>query len=336
MDTALRPLTPNANVAVGTGASPAPARVPALPPPQRVNEANAPARASNAPARLRGGLAAWDSQLQDGVARAQQALDYLARLEAQLESVKGDLSARLTGARNARQLEAHIRQLGGTLTARGKQAGGGVDAQLGFEDGAPAQQAFRIRGLDLAALKAAGTRTLALSVDGGPQVKVELDGDMSAAQVAQSFDRALAPLKLHASLDDNGQLVFSSAEADWPKVKDSIVLVGAGRVTTDEIDNNLKPQAWQAGNADALRQSLREVVQALARVRQSQAAASAALSAAMARMDQAKAPPPEQAQQLAQQFADTAASPDYDSLISLTSALVGVSRDRVIALLGTP
>lgn len=333
MDSTVRPISPNANGAVAAGNSPAPARVPALPPTRRVNEPGAAARPQHAPPRLRGGLQAWDSQLQDDVARAQEALDYLERLQGQLENIKGDLAARLSGARNSRQLETRIRQLGGMLSARGKEAGG-VDAQLGFAGGAPARQRFRIRGLDLAALKAAGTRTLALTVGGGPQVKVDLEGDMTSTQVAQRFDRALAPLNLHASLDEHGQLVFSSAEADWAKVKDSIVLVGAGRVTTEEVGTALEPQAWDTGNADALRQSLREVVQALARVRRSQEAASAALSAAIERMNHAKAPPPQEAQQLAQQFVDTASSPDYDSLIALTSALVGVSRDRVIALLG--
>jgi hypothetical protein len=37
---------------------------------------------------------------------------------------------------------------------------------------------------------------------------------------------------------------------------------------------------------------------------------------------------------LAQDFASTAANPNYDSLLEITSALVGVSRERVLALLG--
>jgi predicted RNA-binding Zn ribbon-like protein len=85
---------------------------------------------------------------------------------------------------------------------------------------------------------------------------------------------------------------------------------------------------------DALRQSLREVVQALARVRHSQAAARAALSAAIARAASDSAPPQQEVQQMAQDFASTASSPDYDSLIAITSALVGVNRERVQALLG--
>jgi hypothetical protein len=82
-----------------------------------------------------------------------------------------------------------------------------------------------------------------------------------------------------------------------------------------------------------MRQSLREVVQALERVRQSRDAASNALSAASVEMAQAYYPPPE-VEEAAQEFASTASNPDYESLLALTSALVGVSRERVLALLG--
>jgi hypothetical protein len=325
----------NANGAAVAGSGPAPARVPAVPPVRRVGAAVAPAAARNQGAPPPGrGLAAWDDQLQGDVTRAQQALDYLERLQGQLDNLKSDLAARLSGARSTRQLEERIRQLGGTLDARRSQAGNGVDAQLAFSGSAPAQQRFRIRGLDIGAIRAAGPRTLALSVGGSPQVSVQLEDGLAPAAIAQRFDRALAPLKLHAGLDDQGQLVFSAAEAAWDGVKDSIVLVGAGRVTTEAIGGGLDPQGWETGNADALRQSLREVVQALARVRRSQDAASAALSAAIERAGAAKAPAPDEARQLAQRFADTASSPDYTSLIALTSALVGVSRERVLALLG--
>ena len=83
-----------------------------------------------------------------------------------------------------------------------------------------------------------------------------------------------------------------------------------------------------------LRQSLREVVQALARVRQSQDAAARRCRAASVAMAQAYCPPPATSRKQAQDFASTASRPDYDSLLALTSALVGVSRERVLALLG--
>jgi hypothetical protein len=68
-------------------------------------------------------------------------------------------------------------------------------------------------------------------------------------------------------------------------------------------------------------------------VHRSQAAASNALSAASAQVAEVETPPPE-VDIAADGFASAAASTDYESLVALTSALVGVSRDRVLALLG--
>jgi hypothetical protein len=335
MDT-IRSVTPNASANGAVVAnSPAPARTPALPATQRVNPANAPVAAGSSPVPLRRGLAAWGNQLQDEVARAQQALDYLDRLQEQLETVKGDLAARLSGSRGgARQLEARIRQLGATLDGRSKSAGDGVSNQLEFSAAAPASQRFRIRGLDTGTLQAVGAQTLKFSIAGSPQLSVAIDPSMTPEEIAARFDRALAPANVRVSLDNEGQLVFSTPESNWPAVREGITLIGRGRVTTDEEPASLSPQDLEIGNVDALRQSLREVVQALARVRRSQEAASAALSAAINRTATAHLPPPAEVQAMAQDFAQTASSPDYNSLIAITSALVGVSRERVLALLG--
>jgi hypothetical protein len=48
---------------------------------------------------------------------------------------------------------------------------------------------------------------------------------------------------------------------------------------------------------------------------------------------QAETPPPDVVL-AADDFGKAAASTDYEALVALTSALVGVSRDRVLALLG--
>jgi hypothetical protein len=326
----VRSVNPNPNGAVAAN-SPAPARVPALPPTQRVTPANAAAPARLAPRSTGQGPANWDEQLQGDVARAQQALDYLDGLAAQLESVKGDLAARLSGSRGSRQLEARVRQLASTLDARKANAGGGVDAQLGFSGSAPASQRFRMRGLDIAALRAAGSQTLNFSIKGA-QLTVSLQADMSASAIAARFDRALAPAGVHAALDDQGELVFLASEADWPQLRDNITVAGRGRVTTDEVPPTLSPDSWQSGDVDALRESLREVVQSLARVKRAQEAAAAALSAALTHATRATAPVAPRA--MAQDFVTTASSPDYGSLLAISSALVGVSRERVLALLG--
>ncbi len=292
-------------------------------------------------AALRRSRADWDANLQTDVASAQQARDYLDRVAAELESVKAALSAKIAGMKSgARDLEARARQLSATIAARSTRAGGSVDAQLSFSDGVPAQQRFRITGLDTAMLQAAAPVSLAFSVGGagGPQLAAAIEPDMTPAQIVGRLDRTLAPVNVRAGLDGQGRIEFTTAESNWPAVRDSIAISGRGRVATETVAPDLKLQelgnsSGTGGNADALRQSLREVVQALERVRRSQDAASAALSAATLRAAQPELSPDDLAL-TAQDFASTAASHDYESLLAITSALVGVSRDRVLALLG--
>ena len=116
-------------------------------------------------------------------------------------------------------------------------------------------------------------------------------------------------------------------------MRDNIAISGRGRVATEAISPDARLQDLHSGNAEALRESLREVVQALARVHRSQDAASAALSAATLRAAQSELSADDLAIS-AQDFAATAAGHDYESLLAITSALVGVSRERVLALLG--
>lgn len=278
----------------------------------------------------------WNQNLQSEVARAQQALDYLERVASQLEALKSELSAKLSGRSNpARQIEARARQLGSTLDARRSAGGGGIDADLDFNDGQPAVKRFRIKDMDIASLKAGGPQTLGFSVGsaGGPQLAASIEPGMTPEEIAQRLDRALSPVKVRVGLDDKGELVFATAESEWNGVRDAIAVTGRGRVETVEDAPLLAPQAWELGNPDALRQSLREVVLALTRVRRSQDAASAALSAAMARTAQPEVPDDALAM-VAGDFAASAAGHDYASLLAITSALTGVNRERVQALLG--
>ncbi|SFC05089.1 hypothetical protein [Massilia yuzhufengensis] len=332
MEAALRP----ANPALGTttaAANSAAVRTTAVrpaDPDSRVVTQVAPAAAP-----LKRGIR-WDNQMQGNVARAQQALDYLERVASQLEALKADLSAKITGRSDpARQIEARSRQLSSALEARRSQGGGGIDAQLDFNGGAPAATRFRIRGFDVAALQSAGQQNYAFAIgsSGGPQLSATIEAGMTAQEIAARLDRTLSPVKVRVALDNQQQLVFSAPEAEWVGIKDAIAISGRGRVDTVEEPAVIAPQQWTAGNPDALRQSLREVVQALARVRRSQDAASAALSAAMMATATVALPEAEMAV-ITGDFAATAASHDYQSLLAITSALVGVSRERVQALLG--
>lgn len=340
MEAALRPTNPAANPATSpisnsaaASSTAAAARATAVKPLDA--DSRAVTRAAPTAAPLKRGIS-WDTRLQGNVARAQQALDYLERVASQLEALKADLSAKITGrADPARQIEARSQQLASALEARRKQAGGGVDAQLGFDDGQPAMTRFRIRGFDIASLQSAGEQTYAFSVGsaGGPQLTATIEPGMTPEEIAARLDRTLSPVKVRVSLDRQQQLVFSAPESEWAGIKDAIAISGRGRVDVAEDPSGLAPSEWNIGDPDALRQSLREVVQALARVRRSQEAASTALSVAMARTEQPNIPEAELAA-ISSDFAASAASHDYQSLLAITSALVGVSRERVQALLG--
>jgi hypothetical protein len=338
MDTTLRTASTTlpVNTTVNAGAAQgAPALVRPQPPQDNTPEARSAKRPA-AQALASRNKANYDTRLQSNVASAQQARDYLERVAAQLESVKAALSAKIAGMKSgARDLEARARQLGATIAARSAQAGGSVDAQLEFSDGEPAQQRFRITGLDVSMLQAAAPLSLAFSVGGagGPQLAAAFEPDMTPEQIAGRLDRTLAPVNVRARLDKGGRIEFTTPEANWSGVRDSIAISGRGRVTTETVAPDAKLQDLGTGNAEALRQSLREVVQALERVRRSQDAASAALSAATQRAAQSELSADDLAL-TAQDFASTAASHDYESLLAITSALVGVSRERVVALLG--
>jgi hypothetical protein len=337
MEATLRPANPaNSSISSSTAAgasSVATARATAVKPLDADSRIVTQVAPGTAP--LKRGIS-WDTRLQGDVARAQQAVAYLERVASQLEALKSDLSAKISGrADPVRQIAARSQQLGSLLDARRKQAGGGVDAQLDFSDGQPAMTRFRIRGFDMAALQSAGQQTYAFSVgsNGGPQLTATIEPGMTPEEISARLDRTLSPVKVRVALDKEQQLVFSAPESEWIGIKDAIAISGRGRVDVQEEPAGLAPEQWDIGNPDALRQSLREVLQALARVRRSQDAASAALSEAMARTAQ---PPVPEAELLAisGDFAATAASHDYQSLLAITSALVGVSRDRVQALLG--
>jgi hypothetical protein len=338
METTLRQATPNALRSAAARAQ-APERTSAADGQEKGREVAAPQAPRAAP--LKRGLATVGSQLQLDVARAQEAIDYLDRTAGQLEALKGQLAAKLAGTRSdERKLEARARELVTSLAAR--RQGGGVDANLDF-DGAPAAQRFHIRELDIDSLQQGAPQTLAFSIGGagGPQLSATIEPGMSGKQIAATIDRTLAPLKVRVQLDQRGELLFSVGEKEFAAVRDSIAVSGRGRVAAEPvapaIDAKRLGAELDTSNSDAVRQSLREVVQALARVHRAHDAASAALSAAGARADQAGAAVgAAEANQQAQAFVQAAADPSYGALIAVSSALVGVSRERVLALLSPP
>ncbi|WP_226929314.1 hypothetical protein [Janthinobacterium aquaticum] len=305
------------------------------------------AAGSGAAAPLKRGLSNWDHQLQGEISNAQQTLDYLERSSSQLQALKSELAAKLA-ARMGRdgQVEARVRQFSNTWRQRASASGGTLDAQLSYSSPKTAQQSFTIRGLTMASLQEGPQEVLAFSVGGASQSlrSVNIEPGLSEEEIIARFDRALLASNIRVRKGDQGQIVFSTPEASWAGVRDSLSVRGGGirfptgqmnRVKTDVEPPAIAPEEWDTGDLEALRATLHEVVQALAHVQQARDSVSLALAQATTRVDSAQpAPVPAGIDTLAQRFNETATTPGYESLLAISSALVGISRERVIALLG--
>jgi prefoldin subunit 5 len=298
----------------------------------------------NSAAPLRRGLNNWDQPLQGDISGAQQALDFLEQSAAQLRSLKSDLSGRLANRQRADgALEARVRQFSSSWRNRAGASGGTLDAQLNFSNKG-ATTNFAVRGMNLANLRGGAREVLAVAVGGGQNVRsVVLEPGLSDEQIAQRFDQALAPAGVRANLNEDGQLEFSTSEAQWTNVRDTIAVQGNGirfpagqlnRIKAEPATPSVDPDNWQTGDTEALRGTLQQVVQALTTVEQAIASVHQALNQVAARVKRAT---PEASRngmdQAAQNFVTTTTQPGYQSLLSITSALAGISRDRVVSLL---
>ncbi|MDB5934334.1 MAG: hypothetical protein JWQ01_1678 [Massilia sp.] len=94
------------------------------------------------------------------------------------------------------------------------------------------------------------------------------------------------------------------------------------------------PANWRSGDTEGVRQTLQQVVKGLARFRQAQDVVRQTLAVAAERAEPAQPADAGIAMaRLAGQFADSAGAPGYTALLGVHSALAGVSRERVTALL---
>jgi len=297
-------------------------------------------------APLRRGLSNWDSPLQDEISSAQQALDFLEQSAAQLRGLKADLSAKLA-ARQQRSdgtIEARVRQFNSTWRNRQQASGGSIDPRLGFSRKSSTQR-FTVRGMSLANLRTGGKEVLAVSVGGNQGVRsVILDAGMTDDEIAQRFNDALSPAGVQVSVGDDGNLEFATAESNFASVRDSFAVQGGGirfpsgqlnRVKVEAEAPTIDPENWQTGDTDSLRSTLQQVLAALSQVEQAIGNVHSQLNQASTRVASAAPAGATTAgmTQAAQHFVNTTVQPGYQSLLSITSALAGISRDRVVALL---
>lgn len=295
---------------------------------------------------LRHGVARWDAPLQGEISSAQQTLAFLDQSVSELQNLKSELSAKLAAQqqRGDGQLEARVRQFGHTWRQRQQATGGALDGQLNYSGGAPGRQNFAVRGLSLASLRDGPKETLAISVGGAQPavVSVGLEEGMADREIVQRFDQALTPANIRVGAGADGALVFSTPEGNYAALRDTLAIKGGGirfpdgqmsRVKTDAQAPAVAPEQWRADDADSLRATLHHVVRALSRVQQARANVSAALAAAAGKV--AAAQPGDEAgvDQIARNFVELGTSPGYQALVSLSAALVGINRERVLSLL---
>jgi prefoldin subunit 5 len=304
-----------------------------------------PAAGATAQAPLRRGLSKLDAPLQNDVSGAQQAIDFLEQTAAQLRALKTDLAAKLaTRQMRDGQVEQRVRQFADTWRTRAQASGGTLDAQLNYSS-QPAMQRFTVRGMTLANLRNGARETLAISVGGGTAGlrSVHLAPGLSDAEIVARFDQALAPAGVRVSLNNDGELAFSTPESAWPAVRDSLAVQGAGirfpagqlnRIKAEPEAPVMTPEGWGTSDIESMRATLQQVTQALAHVEAALSKVRQELAAASQRV-QAELPEIEVAGmgQMAEVFASFGKEPGYAALVSLTSALVGINRDRVVSLL---
>lgn len=311
------------------------------------NKAAETAATQRASSPLRKGLSAWDQELNRELADAQQAMQFLDQSANQLESLKTDISAKIAGQQISNdQITGKLRQFASTWRQRQAASGASLDAQLNYSSPAPATQSFSIRGLNMQTLQSGGQETLTFSVSGAGQSlqSVIVDPSLSEDAMVQRFDQALAPANIRVSKGDAGALVFTVPESSWPATRDTIAIKGDGirfptgqfnRVKAEAESPAVQPETWQAQDVQALRQTLQRVVQALDRIKQSQEVVSRALANAETRV--AEAQPAQDAaavSSMSENFAAIADQPGFQLFSSTVAALLGISRDRVLSLLG--
>jgi hypothetical protein len=286
-----------------------------------------------------------DAPLQNDVSGAQQAIDFLEQSAAQLRALKTDIAAKLaTRTMRDGQVEQRVRQFSETWRNRSQASGGTLDAQLNYSK-QPAIQRFTVRGMTLANLRNGARETLAISVGGGTAGlrSVHLAPGLSDAEIVSRFDQAMAPAGVRVSVNKDGELVFTAPESAWPGIRDSLAVQGSGirfpagqlnRIKADAEAPVVMPEGWGTADVEAMRATLQQVTQALAHVEAALAKVRQELAAATQRV-QSELPEIEVAGmgQMAEVFANVANEPGYSALVSLTSALVGINRDRVVSLL---
>jgi hypothetical protein len=310
----------------------------------------------------------FDSLLHDRISGAQQALEFLDRLGAELQALRDSISRRLAQTRSgaaiadssadttvdSSALDAQIQRLNACWLERPVATAGTLSGGLEYSASGEAPLTFVVRGLDLESLRAKeSAEILNFSVGGKgqrPGASVAIEPGLSNAVLVHRFDRALAPSGIRATQDAQGVLTFSVPESAWPTVRDTLAVMGEGhrfstgrfnRVRSIAAAPVLRSEEWRCGDVAGLRSTRQEVFKAQGVVRQARQVVARGLGEAGARLGAQAAARARQAEAVwCAEFTGTVAvaaeRSDYLALASFAPALMGIDRQRVMTVLSRP
>lgn len=294
-----------------------------------------------------GGVRNWDPQLNEQISGAQRALRFLDQMGAMLASLKNDISGRLAARQTGDAgLDEKLRQLSALWQERRKLAGGSLDGKLAYSGTEQARQGFGIRGFDLRTLQSGAREKLDFSVGTAGQrvMTAIIDPGLTQDEIIQRFNQALAPAGIRVERGARGMLGFSVPESAWPQVSDTLAVKGGGirfpggqmhRAAVEAAPDALRPDAWETGDAVALRRTLQEVIDAIDRIRDVREAVQRALADVQGRISDTAASGKEKewAESFAENFEAMSQRPSYPLFFAIAPALASISRPRVLSLL---
>lgn len=291
------------------------------------------------------GLTGWDPQLNQEVASAQNVYDFLGRLSDMLESLKADISDKLAARQPAdAKLKGEVEQFAAAWRARNETTSSSLDSQLHYGGAGRARQRFYVRGLDMRNLQSRGSERLEFSLGGSQRgVTVSIEPGMSQETILRRFNQAFAVAHISVSVDENGMLAFEAPQDVWESVRNTFAVKGNGvrfaagqfnRVHTEAASDAIQPDTWQIDNANALRSTLQEIIDALARIQESRQRVAQVLAEARQRFNLATSSESrEWALSFSKRFETVATLPRYQVSSALAPALASISRARVLSLL---
>lgn len=310
---------------------------------------------------LRNALQTIDPALNSRVAGAQKSLEYLDRLATELGGIRYGLRDRLqllskagstAEAAGPRSLESKIGRFAELWARRGPESAGTLDSMLEYHADGVAQQTFKVRGLDLATLRAGKPEIISLAVGSqslrGP-ASVAVEPGLPDASIARRFDRALAGSGVRARIGDDGDLHFSVPESEWPKVRETLAIRGEGhRFPTGRFSPvraladpaAIRPEEWKTHGDAALRSTREGVFMAEGAVRRARGVIDERLTEA-GRAFQTRDTITETrardatnaAEGIGRMLAAAAEGNDYGVLAAVLPAVSRVDRERVATLL---